>query len=193
MDERLLKRIDRSGGADACWPWTGARSLNYGVLSIDGRQQKAHRVVYEIAKGPIPKGQRICHRCDNPPCCNPAHLFAGTAKDNSLDMARKERAGHTKLTTADVVAIRADTRPLKAIAADYGVHFGTIAWAKNGRSWTHVPNPNVSKKRAKLTEDQVRSIRTDGRPSIEIAKELGLSRAQVQRIKRRERWGHVPD
>lgn len=194
MDIRLIQNIDRSGGPDACWPWTAkAKSQGYGVLSINGRQRRAHRVVYEIANGPIPKGLRVCHRCDNPPCCNPRHLFAGTAKDNSLDMARKERAGRNKLTGEQVAAIRADPRTTKEIAPDYGVHWSNIASIKAGATWVHVGGARPRRKKAKLTDDQVRAIRKDSRTGFEIADEYGLSYQQVSRIKRRERWAHVPD
>jgi hypothetical protein len=193
MDERLIANVDRSGGPDACWPWTGCRSLGYGVLSINNRQRRAHRVIYEIAKGLIPKGLRICHKCDNPPCCNPDHLFVGTAKDNSLDMAQKERAGRNKLKGEQVAAIREDARTTKEIAKDYGVCWSNIAAIKAGVTWVHVGGSKRRRKRAKLTDAQVRAIRKDPRTGFEIAADYGITYQQVSRIKRRERWTHVLD
>jgi hypothetical protein len=90
-------RIDRSGGPDACWPWCdrwGFRNgpYKYGRLSLPGGKQiLAHRLAYELAHGPIPPGHVIRHRCDNPPCCNPAHLLSGTHGDNVRDMFSRGR------------------------------------------------------------------------------------------------------
>lgn len=88
IEDELWDKIDTSGGPDACWPWTGNTAHGYGITS-DGK--KAHRVTYGILVEGIIPGMDICHKCDNPPCCNPAHLFQGTALDNWRDMVRKGR------------------------------------------------------------------------------------------------------
>lgn len=90
---RFWLLVDKRG-PDECWPWAGgARSHNgYGEYGHASRGKvRAHRVAYELTHGPIPDGLSICHHCDNPPCCNPAHLFAGTTLDNARDRAQKGR------------------------------------------------------------------------------------------------------
>ena len=142
---------------DECWPWTAAvRSTRcqYGVLKVDGRVRLAHRLSYEIANGPMPDGVLVCHSCDVPLCVNPAHLFAGSYRDNAVDALQKGRmtpvqtrhqAGVENLNarlTEDVVrAIRADRAGgmnLVPLAAKYGVGYSTVRDVVAGRTWTHV-------------------------------------------------------
>ena len=88
---RFWEKVDVRG-PDECWEWHGCRFLpGYGHLGRWGDEWSvyAHRVAFEIANDGIPDGLFICHNCDNPPCCNPAHLWAGTAKDNIQDSIRK--------------------------------------------------------------------------------------------------------
>lgn len=105
---RLMSRmrITESG----CWEWTGTkRRGGYGQISVHSRQRKTHRLAYELFIGPIADGLLICHHCDNPPCFNPQHIYAGTPLDNGRDMAERRRrlretcfAGHP-LTKDNVV------------------------------------------------------------------------------------------
>jgi hypothetical protein len=75
-----------------CWEFQGHRNKDgYGTLRFEGRMEKAHRVAWVLASGPIPAGMQICHRCDNPCCCNPKHLFVGTNADNMRDRQAKGR------------------------------------------------------------------------------------------------------
>lgn len=88
--EKVIKR-----GPDECWDWNGSHDQHgYGQLRIDGHNVRAHRFSYKLHKGPIPDGKDVCHDCDYPPCTNPVHLFAGTAKDNLDDMVAKGRTNN---------------------------------------------------------------------------------------------------
>jgi len=105
-------------------------------------------VAYQLTFGPLAEGRDLLHACDNPPCCNPAHLRPGTHLDNMLDMRRKgravdtpspgERNGQAKLTEDQVLAIRRSNLKLKELAAIYGVHFSTIHLIKSRKKWKHI-------------------------------------------------------
>ncbi len=89
--KRFWSKVDIRG-PDECWPWTGATASNgYGNKWYEEKDDKAHRVAWIVTNGPIPGGVVIRHDCDNPPCCNPAHLLDGTHKDNSDDKIRRGR------------------------------------------------------------------------------------------------------
>lgn len=90
-EERFWSRVDRRG-PDECWPWTGSRNpAGYGAFSRGGKRSNTHRVAWEMTHGPIPGRLHVLHACDNPPCCNPAHLSLGTHEDNMADMVAKGR------------------------------------------------------------------------------------------------------
>jgi hypothetical protein len=78
---------------DDCWLWKAATNRKgYGLISLNGKLRRAHRIAYELTYGPAPKGLLVLHHCDNPSCCNPTHLFVGTAANNTEDMIAKGRA-----------------------------------------------------------------------------------------------------
>lgn len=91
---KFWANVDTSAGAFECWPWLQSRDLRggYGQLHTWPKVLKAHRVAYELGHGAIPEGAQVRHTCDNPPCCNPAHLSIGTSQDNHDDMVRRGRA-----------------------------------------------------------------------------------------------------
>jgi hypothetical protein len=116
--ERFADQHDRSGGLAACWPWTG-RSKNrpggYGRFSVDGVNVVASRFAWTQVHGQIADGLSVCHRCDNPGCVNPTHLFLAPHTENMRDRNAKGRQarlpnesnGNAKLTDAEVAEIRA--------------------------------------------------------------------------------------
>ena len=87
---RLWKRVERTPG---CWLWTGyRRTTGYGRIGFRGRIDYAHRVAWVVAKGEIPDGMCVLHKCDNPACVRPAHLWLGTQRENMIDKGRKGRS-----------------------------------------------------------------------------------------------------
>ena len=123
-----------------CWIWLGPKNkAGYGKISHGSRGNAlnlyAHRVSWQLHYGPIPKGLIICHRCDQPSCVNPVHLFIGTQADNLADRDRKGRNPRIRLTKSDVKYIRElpDTVRLRDIARVLGMNAGYLKLVRNGK------------------------------------------------------------
>lgn len=168
-EHRLWSRIRIEG---ECWVWTGHRlPRGYGKIRWNGTEVYVHRLAYTLVVGPLQDGQLACHHCDNPPCVSAdadpdvSHLFAGSNADNLADAAQKGR-----MRSGDQHGLRLHP---EAVRAPRGERNGT----------------------ARLTEDQVREIRTRyaaGGVSIpKLSQEFGVSRTQIHSIIHRRKWAHV--
>lgn len=147
--DRLLKHLV-PGAVDECWPYTGTVSKisGHGQIFWDGRLIGTHRAAYMLFVGPIADGLHVCHKCDNPPCCNPDHLWLGTHRENMLDMRAKGRGktpdvvgeanAAAKLTEADVLSIRASDQSGADLARHYGVSRTTICEIRKRKTWAHL-------------------------------------------------------
>ncbi len=112
---------DISAGPFGCWEWTGTKSGNgYGFIKEGRAFVWAHRHAYERFNDPLTEGLVACHKCDNPGCVNPVHLFAGTHAENMADKVRKGRQTR-KIDATAISEIRADMGPLADVAARYGI------------------------------------------------------------------------
>ena len=155
LEQKLIDYTDRSGGPNACWPWTRSRNADgYGRFCLPGLHKAigSHRVTFFVHHGYWP--ENACHTCDNPWCCNPSHIFDGTHADNARDAQKKgrliqpdtrgSRHGNSKLTEDDVMSMRT-LRSLGFLLTDigdlFGVSFQAVSDACNGKSWGHLPYP----------------------------------------------------
>ncbi len=153
IDVRLWRRVNKNGPIvpymdTACWVWTGhVVKDGYGHIKRGKTMVLTHRLSWELTNGEIPHGLLVLHKCDNPACVNPLHLFLGTDADNARDRDSKGRLGNrkgsvngnAKLAESDVISIRSCSKPTKAIAEEYRVSVPLIQKIKNRSIWRHVP------------------------------------------------------
>lgn len=205
---RFWPKIDVAG-ADECWNWNaGFGHGGYGLFQLNKRAIGAHRIAWTIAFGEIPQDKPfICHRCDNPKCCNPSHLFAGTPNDNVQDCKSKGR-----FPTGDKSPSR--TRPERLARGDRNgsrkhperLAFGDRNWTRmfperllRGSDHHAVKTPEVMARgekhgMSKLTTQMVLDIRARaaaGEPSKSIGLLHGITPGTVRKVVRKKLWSHV--
>ncbi len=157
---RFWRAVAVAGG---CWEWHGHRNRQgYGRMKRDGRRVAAHRVSWEVHFGPIPDGMLVCHRCDNPPCVRPDHLFLGTVSDNNHDMIAKGR---------DARGDRSGSR----------LHPERLA-----RGETH-PRAKLSSEAVRV----IRAAAAAGAHKTTLARRFGVSDTSIGRVLTRASWAHV--
>jgi hypothetical protein len=145
LEKRFLAKITIPENKNECWKWTGATyPYGYGCIGTSKGLDGAHRVSYRLYKGEIPDGMCVLHKCDNPNCNNPEHLFLGTKKDNAIDRNSKgrgknpvHRGNHplSKLKVEDVMDIKRSSDATKVLATKYGVNPDQISRIKRGERW----------------------------------------------------------
>lgn len=151
----LMKR--RRVMPSGCWEWTGASRNGYGRMKFAGRLQNVHRIAWAAWRGEVPDGLLVLHRCDNPPCFNPDHLFVGTDRDNSLDMGSKGRNVQRKLNAEQVQEIArrmSEGQSPTAVGARFGVDKRVVRLIAAGKTYADVAR-----------EFPARSLTTDRRPA----------------------------
>lgn len=179
--EKFWRFVDTSGGAEKCWEWQHSRNTsNYGSVRINDHYRVycalAHRLSWAIHNGPIPDGLLVCHACDNPPCCNPAHLWLGTDADNIADMRAKGR----------------DARGARSAFKKYPeLYYGDRHWARR--------RPELIKRgeaavQSKLTEAQAQRIIDEAIdiPTCDaLASEFCVAKQTVYDVWHRRTWKHL--
>jgi hypothetical protein len=144
FEERFRSRLKTM--PSGCIEWTGARSGGYGMVKFLGRSVLAHRVAFGLAGGLLNDAVLVLHSCDNPPCCNPAHLRSGTSEDNASDRESRKRRriirgsvhGMSKLTEDNVNEIRLSSEKSTVVAAKFRVSPSTICLIKKRKIWAHI-------------------------------------------------------
>jgi len=160
IEERFWALVDKRG-PDECWPWKGAihdDKYPYGIFCVEaGLVARSNRFAYELVNGLLPDGLFALHKCDNPSCCNPAHLFAGTHQINMDDMVAKGRYNHdrnfprgsshgmAKLNEKIVSDIKEALRLTGcksgmdlSLSIKHGVSKASISYIRLGKTWRHV-------------------------------------------------------
>lgn len=159
-----LKVYSKTDAGSGCLEWIGAKRKGYGRLRIAGKDYAAHKLSWIESNGPIPNGMWVLHRCDNPACIQPSHLFLGTAKDNFDDMhckgrytpPRGEKQPNAKLNADKVLSLRklyAKGMQFRQMAKAFGINEATIKDCVRGETWSHIPGgiPSPTPLRGRVT------------------------------------------
>lgn len=211
--ERFWATVSRAG-ADECWEWKKSKiGAGYGLTSIflEGTRYTANRLAWAIANDqPVPADMYVLHHCDNPSCCNPAHLYIGSQAANMRDMyqrgRRKVNGGNPTLKVDQVVELReryADGEPAADIARSYGVSISAITRIGSGKTWTRSPGTITTGIERRIASSGSRGLKADqvvelreryaaGEPVADIARDYGVSAATVYLAGAGQSWATLP-
>lgn len=142
---RFWSKVDKSGGQDACWPWTAWVNprFGYGMTAYKGESMPASRIAWIYTHGEPAKGEHVCHKCDNPICCNPGHFFLGTHYEKHIDKFlkhRDKRALHPDTVRAIRKALQEDTAYgcNKRVGDKFDVLSNVVSCIRRGKKYAYV-------------------------------------------------------
>lgn len=170
----------RTGTMSECWEWAGSRvSTNYGQVKYNGRPWRAHRLIWTFVFGEIPAGMHICHHCDNPPCCNPFHLFLGTPGDNVRDAMRKGRL------------VKGETHPFYKNPPPHIIGDNNPSRRMPERLARGERQGSAVLK--ELDIPIIRERRSNGEFFTTIAADYGVTPKTIENVVTKHTWAHIPD
>lgn len=195
LEERFWPKVKKTA---ACWLWKGSKNIK-GYGQIYNRETNApilaHRAAWELLRGPVPEGQWVLHKCDNPACVNPEHMFIGDHVGNMNDASSKgrlsgERNGSAKLTWDQIAEIRRRyDNLLAALEKEFKVSKKYLAQdVLRGKRWTQGANAGERNSSAKLTWVQVRAIRASAEKSAVLEARYNISKMSVYLIRTHRSW-----
>jgi len=189
----------RLGSPGECWEWTASRNATgYGQFCFGGTKRRAHRVAYALTHGEIPAGMCALHRCDNPPCVNPAHLFLGTQEDNNAD---RDEKGRQRSPCGDRHWTRTHPELMNpAIGDRNGSRTHPELVPRGSHHWTRMHPERVARGEhvasAKLIERvvlEILALKGTGIFQRVVAERFGISQMLVSLIWRGKRWAHITE